>query len=242
MTARLVCAVVSLPLFLSLGGCGQVNGSNSTRVAQLRVIDTSPDAGSVDIYLDSTAAAYNLGFGSVSSYFPVAPATYTFTANTSGTRTVLTSVRGTLSANTQSTLLIGNVAAGLQSTLLTDQSQAAPAGQVLLRFINQATRTGSVDVYLVPSGGTLPTSAPVLQGITFGQVRPYLSVPAGNYSIYVLPNGTVPVSTTVPLYSGSQLSLPGSSARTLLLLDAQLTVAPVQVAVANDYDSPSATN
>ena len=230
-------------MLLSLSGCGDVNSSTNTRVAQLRVIDASPDAGGLDIYLNASAAAYNLGFGSVSSYFPVVPGTYNATADQANTRTVLTGTRGTFLQNVQYTLLVGDVAGGLQSMLLTDQNAPAPSGQVLVRFIDEATRAGSLDIYLVPSGATLANSVPVAQGVTFSQIRNYISVPAGSFSIVVVPNGTTPSATTVATYAGGQTSFPGGSARTVVLLDTQLTAVPgVQVVIANDYDSPSATS
>ncbi len=238
----LLAAAASLPL-LGLAGCGQVNGGTSNRIALLRIVDASPDAGNVDIYLNSTAAAYNLGFGSVSSYFPISPATYTLSANTAGTHNTLTSVQVPLTVNTQSTLLIGNVASGLQSTLLTDQGKSAPFGQVSVRFVNEATRTGAVDIYFLPAGTMLTSVGPVVPGISFGQVKGYLNVPAGSYSIAVLPAGTVPSSTTVPLYSGNQINLPGSNARTVIVLDSQLMTQPAaQIITLSDYDSPNATS
>ena len=70
----------------------------------------------------------------------IVPGVYTISADAAGTKQVLSSSKGTFAASTQYTVLIGNSAASLQQITLTDQSQAAPSGQIALRFIDQATR------------------------------------------------------------------------------------------------------
>ncbi len=147
-------------------------------------------------------------------------------------------------------MLIGNVAANLQQTMLTDQSQPAPAGQISLRLLDQATHYGGgVDVYLVPSGATLATAAPIATNVLFGSNSGYLNVPAGTYSIMILPTGTVPVAAsgttpaTTPIYSGAATAYGVGAARTILLLDNQVLTNPgFQVVIAHDYDSPTATS
>jgi hypothetical protein len=240
--ARLSCgAALSLFCSVALSGCGTVNGS-TTPIGQLRIVDATPDAGGIDIYAGSTALTYNLGFGTVTSYFPVAPSTYTLSADTSGTRTALTSVKATLVNAKQYTLLVSNVAAQLQSQVLTDQSQPAPTGQISLRFLDEAISAGSVDLYLVPSGTTVDKVNPLQTGLAFGANTGYLNVPVGTYTLYVESNGTVVTSTTVSLYTGAPTAYPAGSARTILLLDQLLVTSPaVQAATLSDFDSATAT-
>ncbi len=238
-------AVLAAALSFGLSGCGDVNTS-SRQIAAFRIVDASPDAGGLDVYANNTVLTYNVGFGTVSSYIAFTPGTYTFAAKQSGATTVLSSTRGTLLQNTEYTLLIGNVAAGLQTLLLQDQSQPAPSGQIALRFIDQATRIGAVDVYLVPQGGTLLTTIPVLTGLTFNNTTNaprYIDVPTGSYTLVVVPSGTVLSATTVTSYTGAVVSYPGGSARTVIFLDQQLVTVPgVQVITANDYDAAGATS
>lgn len=238
---RTAAATLALTLLtLVLSGCGQVAGS-STRISQLRIIDASPDAGGLDVYAANTALIYNLGFGTITSYVPIVPATYTLSGDQAGTRNAVVSTRASLAPSIQYTLLVGNVAAGIQSILIQDQSQAAPTGQIAIRVIDEATRIGAVDVYLIPSGGTLVTTMPAFTNVSFGSVGAYLDVPTNTYSIVILPAGTVPAATTVASYSGAKTAYPMGSARTLILLDQQLVSTPgLQVITASDYDSASA--
>jgi hypothetical protein len=146
-------------------------------------------------------------------------------------------------APTHYTVLIGDVAASLQQVVLTDQSMPAPTGQVSLRFIDQATRISAVDIYLVPSGQTLTTVTPVITGVIFGTNTGYLNIPAGTYTLVMVPTGTVPMSTTVAAYTGAQVTYSPGAARTIVLIDQQLVTTPgLQVITADDFDSPTATS
>ena len=211
-------------------------------MGQLRIVDASVDSPGLDIYQNGTALAYNLGFGTVTSYVPLAPGAYTIAVDRAGSSQVLTSAKQTIATGKTYTAIIGNVTASLQETILTDQSTPAPTGQISVRVIDQATRVGAVDIYLIPSGGKLITTLPFVQNVTFGTNTGYINVPFGTYAIAVVPTGTVPIATTVTLLTGAQVGYSAGAVRTLILIDQQLVTTPgVQVITANDYDSPSAT-
>lgn len=228
-------------LTLGLSGCQSIQ-TTATDSAQIRFIDASPDTGGLDVYQNSSAVAYNIGFGTITSYVPLTQGSYTFAADAAGTRQQLVSAKQTLTEGKQYTAIIGNIAASLQETIFTDQNTPAPAGQVAFRFIDEATRVGAVDIYLVPTSGKLSTSAPVATNIAFTATTGYINVPTGTYAIVVVPTGTVPISTTVTLLTGSQTAYSAGAVRTVVLIDAPIVTAPaVQAIVADDYDSPSAT-
>jgi hypothetical protein len=235
-------------LATALTGCGSITGSQP--FTQVRVIDASPDAPNLDIYQNSSSQAaqaglYNIGFGTVSSYIPLAPGAYTHAAYTAGTQQQLAQVRGSFATATQYTVLTGNIAANLQMTVLRDQSTPAPAGQVALRFLGQATRVGAVDLYLVAPGASLAGVAPIATAINFGANTGYLNAPSGTYSIVALPSGSR--NLAAPAYTGSQVSYPGGAARTIVLIDNFGSPLPqtqppaaftpsLQLITADDYD------
>jgi hypothetical protein len=228
-------------LLAALSGCQAVISNPSS--TQVRVIDASPDAPGLDLYQGGNAMAFNLGFGTVTSYIPLTPGIYTVAANSAGTRQTLSSSKTTFAASTQYTVLIGNIAGSLQQLVLTDQSQPAPAGQISLRFIDQATRVGPVDIYLVPAGQKLTAAPPIVTGVAFGANTGYLSAPTGTYTLVMFPTGTAPASSAVPAYTGTQVAYSGGAARTLILIDQPLPNTPgLQVVTAEDYNSPSANN
>jgi hypothetical protein len=234
--ARLATIAIALG---ALSGCQAI--VSSAPLSQVRVIDVSPDAPGLDVYQGGSALAYNLGFGTVTSYIPLPPAAYTLSASSTGTRQALASSRATFAPTSQYTILIGDVSASLQQLVLTDQSQPAPSGQIALRFIDQATRIGPVDVYLVPANQKLTAVAPVLNGLIFGVNTGYLNIPTGTYTLVMLPAGAAPASAA-PAYTGTQVTYAAGAARTIILIDQQPVTPPgLQVITANDYDSPSAS-
>jgi hypothetical protein len=228
-------------LCVLLAGCEGIVGVQP--LSQVRVIDVSPDAPALDIHQNSSATLYNVGFGTVSSYIPVPAGAYTHSAYTAGTEQQIAAVRGSLSAGGQYTLLTGNIAANLQMTVLKDQSTPAPSGQVALRILDEATRVGALDLYLLPPGAAPISVAPFITGVTFGINTGYINAPSGTYSIVAYPTGTIPTNAVMPAYTGSQVTYPATSARTIILID-QPQVQPagastLQVISAADYDAAS---
>lgn len=230
--ARLISAAVILA---TLTGCQAIVSSPS--LSQVRVVAASPDTPGIDIYQGSDGVAYNLNFGTITSYVPIAPGTYSISAATAGTRQVLSLAKPTFASASQYTVLIGNTAGSLQQLTLKDQNQPAPSGRVALRFIAQATRIGAVDIYLVPASHPLTAVSPILTNIRFGDNTNYQSVPVGTYTLVMLPTGTVPASTTIPSYTGTQIAYSNTSARTIILIDQPFIATPgLQVITAVDYD------
>jgi hypothetical protein len=238
--ARLVPALAAA-LTVALTGCGAI--VSSAPEAQVRIIHATPDTSGLDIYQGPNALAFNLGFGAVTSYIPLAPGIYTIHADTAGSRQVLSAAKATFASSTQYTVLLGNSAASLQQLTLTDQSQPAPSGQIALRFIDQATRINAVDIYLVPAGQKLTAVGPLITNAVFGTNTGYVNVPTGIYSLIMLPAGTVPASSTIATYAGPQVTYSAGSARTIILIDQPLVTTPgLQVITAADFDPPGATN
>jgi hypothetical protein len=233
---RAFCAAMLLAA-LGLSGC---QGITSTS-AQLRVIDASPDAGVFDSYQNTSALAYNLGFGTVTSYIPMSPGAYNLAAEKAGTRQTLVANNATLVANRQYTAIIGAGIANLQQTILLDQSDPAPASRIALRVLNQTTRPGALDVYLVPLGKGVGTSK-LASNLAFGANSGYIDLPEGTYAIDVVPAGTFLTSSTTTLLSGAQLAYDSGAVRTIVLIDqeapgTQRANPGVQAIVADDADA-----
>jgi len=236
-TARL--AALAL-LLAALPGCQNITGAMP--FSQVRIINASPDAPGLDIYQGAErqggpALAYGLGFGTVTSYVSIPPGTATIAAVTAGSRQQLTTARGNFAAAGEYTVLIGSVDGDLTETVLMDQSVPAPAGQVSVRVLDQATRFGGgVDVYLVPSGSAIANASPILVNAVFGTNSGYVNLPAGTYTVAILPAGTVP-GVTLPIFTGAKVTYAAGAARTLVLLDQRLSTEPsFQVITAEDYD------
>jgi hypothetical protein len=224
---------------VGLSGCQSI----SMNSAQLRVIDASPDSGVVDSYQNSSALAYNLGFGTMTSYVPMSPGSYNLATAKVGTRQTLVASTDTLAPGKQYTEIIGGGLANLQQTVFMDQATPAPSGEVAIRLINEATRSGAVDVYLVPKSSRAVNTSPIATNLNFGVNSGYLTIPEGTYAIVVVPTGTTLTSSTVTLMSGAQADYNSGAVRTVVLIDQEILGAQhaaltpgVQAIVADDVD------
>src|SRR5277367_6634219 len=96
-SARLLAAAATLA---TLTGCQAIS---SAPQSQLRIIAASADTPGFDLYRGPAAVAFNLDFGTVTSYIPLTPGIDTISAETAGTRQTLSSSKITLVASTQYT-------------------------------------------------------------------------------------------------------------------------------------------
>ena len=221
-----------------LSGCQSIEVT-TTNVSELRIIDASPDPNvpGLDFYLNNTALAYNIGFGTISSYIPLAPGGYTISADAEKSTQPLVSTSATLANGNSYSVIVGNQLANLSAIVLQDQTQPAPSGEISIRFVDQASKVGAVDIYLIPTGSTLITTLPLLTDITFSTNTGYLNIPANTYTVAMVPTGTVPQATTLTLYTGSQVAYATGAVRTFIMTDQQITTIPgLQVVTAKDVD------
>jgi hypothetical protein len=217
-------------------GCQGINMSPEN-MAQVRVIAASPDAGSMDFYAGGAALAYGVDFGSASTYVPLAAGSARLSANTANTNQMLVGANAGLVAGRQYTAVVTNVAASLQETIYADQSTPAPTGDVAVRVIDAATRAGGVDLYMVPAGEKLKATAAMRAGVAFGSATGYMLLPAGTYSLVVLPSGTAPTNQALPLITSPQTTYVAGAARTVVLVDHPgAQTQGVDEIVASDYD------
>jgi hypothetical protein len=225
----------------TLPGCSSV--TTNPVIALVRVIDTSSNAAAIDVYQGSGALAYNLGLGTITSYVPTTPGTYSISATTAGTKTQLSTVNATFGGNTQHTVVIGDYSTTLQESVYQDQTAPAPSGQVALRFLDQASVAGPVDIYLIPNGSTISQVKAIQVGVVFGANTGYLLEPAGTYTLAAVPTGTTPSATTTTSYTGASVVYTGGSARTIVLINQQVLTTPgLQMVMADDYDPATATS
>ena len=237
LPALIAAAVVSLAGSLLLAGCQTVSGV--TAVSQLRIIDASYNAPSLNLYVEGTLLAGNLGQGSITTYASLPPtnnATVKITAATS--TTALASTNASLLANTSQSALISDIGAVYQVTVLEDQSTAAPSGHSEFRLLNQAPSTGPVDVYFLAgtSDTVFATAKPVITGLAVGATSGYVTIPSSTLYMVIAPTGTTLADNVSTIYTSAAFPLVGGEVRTVLIVDPQLTTEPVQVYIADDVD------
>lgn len=222
-----IVAIAGVPLL----GCQSVQNSSPTQT-QVRVIDASYNAPPVDVDIATTAIATNVGPATFTNYAFLPPENATAYVYPTGTTKTGASVDGQFLVSEQHSIYITDSGKGYTASILTDQPAAAPAGYFSIRFLQQALKTGAVDIYLVPDGSTLADAKPLYTAVSPQSVEAYANVMAGSYTIVVTPTGvlTTPSTSTPIQFTAGQV-------RTALIMDAQLTKnPPVTVTLGNDVN------
>jgi hypothetical protein len=229
-----VAALSALTLAISITACENV--ASYTQPSLVRVIDASYIAPAVNVKVEGVLLAGNIGQGTITPYgtLPASnDAAIDVTASTGGATLVTTS--GTLLGGHQhSVFLTDNGAApnSYEVTILEDQQVAAAQGHSAFRFLNQAPKTGPVDIYMVPSGTTLANTIPLVTALPVGATTGYISFTSQTVTMVITPTGVV-----TPKYTSQTIALTGGEVRTVLIVDTQLTSnPPVAVFMANDIN------
>jgi hypothetical protein len=224
----------SLMIALGLSACENV--ASYTQPSLVRVIDASYIAPAVDIYVEGTILAGNIGEGYISDYGTLpasSAAAIKVTAATGGTALVTASAT-LLAGHQHSVFLTDNGAAptSYMVTVLEDQQVPAAADHSAFRFINQAPRVGAVDIYMIPAGTTMANTIPLFTDLTVGGTAGYISFTSQTVTLVIVPTGL-----TSPKYTSTPMALTGGEVRTVMIIDSQLTSnPPVSVVMANDID------
>jgi len=231
--AKLAMAVAaSLALSLALSACQNVTGY--TQPSLVRVIDASYIAPAADAVVEGVILASNIGQGTITPYGTL-PATndalIKITAATGGAALVTSS--GTLLAGHQHSVFLtdnGAAQSGYMVTVLEDQQIHAAQGHSAFRFLNQAPKTGPVDIYMEPAGTTLANTIPLVTGLPVGNTAGYISFSSQTVTMIITPTGVL-----TPKYTSTALALTGGEVYTVLMWDTQLTSdPPVAVTIASD--------
>jgi hypothetical protein len=229
-----VAALAALALAITLTACENV--ASYTQPSLVRVIDASYIAPAVNVEVEKTLLAANIGQGTITPYgtLPASnDAAIDVTAATGGV--TLVDTNGTLLAGHQhSVFLTDNGAApnSYEVTILEDQQVAAAQGHSAFRFLNQAPKTGPVDIYMVPSGITLANTIPLVTALPVGSTAGYISFTSQTVTMIITPTGVL-----TPKYTSQTIALTGGEVRTVLIVDTQLTSnPPVTVFMANDIN------
>ena len=228
---RLRLGGVALLAALPLLGCQSVQNSSPSQT-QVRVIDASYNAPSVNVEIATTPIAANIGAATFTNYAFLPPENATSYVIPVGATKPTAQADGQFLVSEQHSVLITDSGKGYTASILTDQPSAAPAGYFSIRFIQQALKAGAMDIYVVPDGAKLADAKPLFTNVAPQSVEGYTNVLAGSYTIVVTPTGvvTTPSSSTAIQFVAGQV-------RTALIMDAQLTTnPPVTVTIGNDLN------
>lgn len=205
---------------------------------QIRVGNFAPAVGSVAAYLDAvgssgstgTLLASGMALGSASSYQNVLPAAYraSFTGTGQGTEIAGLGSDLALAPSTAVSVfavgLSGQAAPNnLQLLSLQDNLQAPATGMANLRVVQLAPDinnggTTLVDVVVLNASGAI-SSPPLVSGLAYTGASQYLSLPAGSYTVALVPSGLD--TPLLPSAAGLVLNLTAGTVQTLAIAGCQ---------------------
>jgi len=142
-------------------------------MARLRIVNGSPDAPAIDVWLNGTIVVSNLPFGEASPYVPVAGGEHLFELVASGTTfPVLVSERLTFAPVTAYTIAATDALAAITPVVYLDDNAAPPDGQAKVRLMHLSPDAPAVDVAV--SGGPA-----LFDNVAFQDASGYQAVDAG---------------------------------------------------------------
>jgi hypothetical protein len=199
--------------------------------ARIRVVHASPDAPEVDVLLDDTEVLSDVPYLVASEYLETSAGDHNLKVNAAGTATTVIDADATLADGADYTVIASGLVAEIEPIVLEDDNSAPAAGNARVRAIHGAPSAPAVDVYVTAPEADLDAATPVLTNVAFGDVAPYLEVPAGDYQVRVTPAGT----KLVVIDSGA-LTLTSGQVRTAIAVDAPGGGAPFDLLVLADLN------
>jgi hypothetical protein len=212
--------------------CGCQSLETPQQSSLLRVMDASANAPASNLLVNGVEEFANVSSPSISNYAPVNTGSSTLTVQTAGTTTGGIASPLDAEAGQEYSLLMLDQGTSYVTSIVADQSVAAPSTEVSLRFITNTPVAGALDIYMVPSGGTIAKATPVESHLVSGTVSAYVNLIAGDYDLIVTGAGS-----TVAKFTDTGLTFSSGQVRTLLLADQRYTKpAAVELVIGNDLN------
>ncbi|GEM_PF-220334 len=151
--------------------------------AMLRVIHLSPDAPTVDVWVNEVAAAVtDLAFPNGTSYLDVDEGTYKFDVVPAGGAigdSVYDVTLDLMGDKSYTAVALGRLAS-FSALALEDDFANLDAGKFRVRAIHAAADVGEVDIWVIPSEGA---PSILYEDVPFGVAGAYLDLDAGSYTL-----------------------------------------------------------
>jgi hypothetical protein len=162
--------------------------------ARIRVLHASPDAPSVDIYLDGAEAISDLAFDDITDYVSVTSGNHNvqvFPASADGSGDPVIDADVSLDAGADYTIAAVGALADIEPLVLVDNNAEPADGKAHLRFVHSSPDAPAVDIYADGAGVVVPAAE-------FKDASDYLPLDAGTYDLEVRAAGTETVALDLP--------------------------------------------
>ncbi|MDP8983798.1 MAG: DUF4397 domain-containing protein [Pseudomonadota bacterium] len=187
------CRLITLSLVsLLLNGCFGSSKGN----ANIRILNTSIDYSSVDLWLDNgdsnSRQIAGATSGTLGSYKGVGANSYTVEFTSNNVQSSLKSVKEKLSKNTHRTYVAyGNTGKFGTLEILEDQDKPS-SSYTKVQLVDAAPDAGSVDVYLTDPSVAINNASPTFSSVSGGSIASagFTTISSGTYRIRVTAAGS----------------------------------------------------
>lgn len=180
--------VVSLGTLAILGlasGCDDDPAAPNSAPASLRVVHLSPDAPSVDVFINQSTppAVQDLTFAEGTPYVTTSAGSYRIDVAPKGgsvSDAVLTKSGLMLEEGRHYTAVALDELNQIDALALEDNLEGLSSGDIRVRPIHAAVAVGQVDIWNIPATGS---PALLYENVDFSVAGNYLDLPAGAYTL-----------------------------------------------------------
>jgi len=230
-TILLLALLVTASLLAACSG----GGGGRTDRASVRVLQASPDAPTVDLYVDGKLRVSDLEYRDSKDYLRIAKGSRGFVVTEQETGNTLLQFTRVLEKDSKYTFLAVNNAANMQPLFLTDDTQHPSPGNILLRMVHASPSAPILDVYLTAPDVDIEDVDPSLPNLPFFGYTPYYEAVSGDYRITL-----TPVGTKVVAYDSGIVSMTPNSILTVVAIEDVTTVSDLSlIALTNIASLPS---
>jgi hypothetical protein len=189
-------------------------GCGSGGQGKIRVMNASPDIGSLNILIDGKNVSSSLSYPGFTDYLSVASGSRKLEVQTVSSTTDLVDQNVSVSSGGSTTVMLVNYASDLSVLTLTDDNTAPTSGNFKMRIVNASPTLGPMDVYIVPQGENITNVNATITSLAFKSASPYQTLTAGAYEVYF----TLPNTKSVYIPTGP-LTLESGQIRTVVAIN-----------------------
>lgn len=193
LALRAVSAIALVAMFVVAGLAGVTKVAAQDGDAQVRVIHASPDAPSVDIWVNGEVAISDLAFGEATDWIALPADSYDVAVAPAGADAADAVLEATLDLEGG---VYYNVAAigfleDITAQVFTTDVKGLADGQARAQVVHLSPDTPAVDVAV--TGGPI-----LIENLAFPEASGALDVDAGSYDLEVRPTGSEDVAIALP--------------------------------------------
>jgi hypothetical protein len=198
MKKTVFASLIVILLAAGVVSCNDDNKNTTPPASSFGVVNASPNAGSLDVYLNGGSVVRNLAYGADTGYFTVAPGSYTMTFADSGSSTSLLDQNLSLAPGVAYSVFAIDSVSHLQTAIVADSASLPSSDSAEARFLNFSPNAPALD--FVVNGTTVVFSGRSYNDVAVNPTAAHFSyLTPGTYTVELRVAGTSTVLYTTSL-------------------------------------------